>query len=103
MRNAPTTLIGMEMPELQAALGAGQPAYRAKQLFGALYHQKIDELSKASALPKAVREQLEASFPLGLPLVDNFFDSSDGTRRYLLKLHDSRTIETVLMPEEGRN
>ena len=29
--------------------------------------------------------------------------STDGTRRYLLKLEDGRTVETVLMPEPGRD
>jgi 23S rRNA (adenine2503-C2)-methyltransferase len=31
------------------------------------------------------------------------FHSGDGTRRYLLGLEDRRTVETVLMPEEGRD
>lgn len=31
------------------------------------------------------------------------FDSSDGTRRYLLTLQDNRTVEAVLMPEAARD
>ena len=31
------------------------------------------------------------------------YKSTDGTRRYLLELEDRRTVETVLMPEEGRD
>jgi 23S rRNA (adenine2503-C2)-methyltransferase len=33
----------------------------------------------------------------------NRFDSLDGTKRYLLGLADGKTVETVLMPEEGRD
>jgi 23S rRNA (adenine2503-C2)-methyltransferase len=40
---------------------------------------------------------------LGLPATERRFDSSDGTRRYLLRLEDNRTIEAVLMPEEARD
>jgi 23S rRNA (adenine2503-C2)-methyltransferase len=38
-----------------------------------------------------------------LPEAEQRFDSSDGTRRYLLRLEDNRTVETVLMPEERRD
>src|SRR6202030_3745267 len=40
---------------------------------------------------------------LGLPQVDRCYNSVDGTRRYLLRLEDGRTIETVLMPEGERD
>jgi 23S rRNA (adenine2503-C2)-methyltransferase len=40
---------------------------------------------------------------MGLPGLVTEFRSSDGTRRYLLGLEDQRTVETVLMPEEGRD
>ena len=40
---------------------------------------------------------------MGLPMLVTVFHSSDGTRRYLLGLEDRRTVETVLMPEEGRD
>src|SRR5207302_9994043 len=40
---------------------------------------------------------------IGLPDLERRFDSSDGTRRYLLRLEDNRTVESVLMPEEGRD
>ena len=36
-------------------------------------------------------------------MLDKRWDSSDGTRRYLLRLDDGRTVETVLMPEETRD
>jgi 23S rRNA (adenine2503-C2)-methyltransferase len=38
-----------------------------------------------------------------MPAADSRFDSVDGTRRYLLRLADNRTVEAVLMPEVGRD
>jgi 23S rRNA (adenine2503-C2)-methyltransferase len=35
--------------------------------------------------------------------VERVFDSADGTRRYLLKLADGKTVETVWMPEGERS
>jgi len=40
---------------------------------------------------------------LGLPRMAAQYSSVDGTQRYLLELEDRRTVETVLMPEEGRD
>ena len=93
----------MEVADLQEVLGPTEPAYRAKQLYGALYQQKINSLEQVSTLPKAMRERLTAEIPVGMPEVAQFFDSKDGTRRYLLRLGDGRTVEAVLMPEDTRD
>jgi 23S rRNA (adenine2503-C2)-methyltransferase len=90
----------MELPELQQMLGPAEPAFRARQLYTALYKQKINDVTQISNLPATLKKQLR---PLGLPAVENLFDSVDGTRRYLLRLEDGKTVETVLMPEEGRD
>jgi len=96
-------LLGMELPDLRNLLGPDQPAYRAKQLYDALYRQQVANLSEISVLPKSLQNQLVTSTFMGLPAVERRFDSVDGTRRYLLRLEDDRTVEAVLMPEEGRD
>jgi 23S rRNA (adenine2503-C2)-methyltransferase len=96
-------LIGMELPDLQHILGPAQPLYRAKQLFDALYRQEVANLADISDLPQTLRNQLVKTTVLGLPSTEARFDSVDGTRRYLLRLGDNRTVEAVLMPETGRD
>jgi 23S rRNA (adenine2503-C2)-methyltransferase len=96
-------LIGLEMPEIEQILGAGQPSFRARQIYQALYSRKINDVHAISNLPRDLRDRLAADFTLGLPTEQSHFDSRDGTRRYLLTLADGKTIETVLMPEEGRD
>ena len=96
-------LLGMEIPELQEALGPGQPAYRARQLYEAIYRGRAADLVQISTLPTRTREALAGRHALGLPEVARVFDSADGTRRYLLRLGDGRTVETVLMPEGERD
>ncbi len=96
-------LIGREIGELEEALGPEQPSFRARQLYDALYRQQVADISEISTLPQSIRDQLVRGFSTGLPRIEKRFDSVDGTRRYLLRLADSRTVESVLMPEDNRD
>jgi 23S rRNA (adenine2503-C2)-methyltransferase len=89
----------MELADLQAILGSSQPGFRARQIYDAVYRRKISDLSYVSNIPKALRGDLE----LGLPEVERRYESVDGTRRYLLRLTDGKTVETVWMPEGERS
>ena len=103
MRSLPKSLIGLELLEIQALLGPGEPRFRAQQLYDALYRQRITGLDQITNLPKPLRARLTEGLPLGLPEIERLYDSSDGTRRYLLRLGDGKTVETVWMPEETRS
>jgi 23S rRNA (adenine2503-C2)-methyltransferase len=93
----------MELADLEAALnslmGQDQPKFRARQVYEAVYRHRATDLRTVSNLPKPLRERL----PLGLPEIERVFDSIDGTRRYLLRLADGKTVETVWMPEGERS
>jgi 23S rRNA (adenine2503-C2)-methyltransferase len=93
----------MELTDIQQALGAREPAFRARQIYHAVYRQRITDLTAISNLPKALRSKLEGDLPLGLPEIERRYDSTDGTRRYLLRLADGKTVETVWMPEGDRS
>src|SRR5580704_7257375 len=99
----PQALVGMELSELRQVLPADEPAYRAAQVYRAIYRQKVENLIQISTLPARVRDELSLHAELGLPELDRRFESVDGTRRYLLRLSDGRTVETVLMPEVDRD
>ena len=89
------------MQELTSlALESGQPAYRGQQLFDAIYRQRIERLDQISTLPLEYRTRLaEEGWRVSLPGLARKFVSSDGTVRYLVKLVDGETVETVWMPE----
>ncbi|MCL4402095.1 MAG: 23S rRNA (adenine(2503)-C(2))-methyltransferase RlmN [Acidobacteria bacterium] len=92
------TLVGLELTEIREALGENLPAFRARQVYRAVYRQRVSSLERATSLPAALR-----AYPVGLPAIDRRYESSDRTRRYLLRLDDGRTVETVFMPEEERD
>src|SRR5690349_11223117 len=99
----PQALLGKELTEIRDLLGQDQPEYRARQIYDALYHQRVPELVQISALPAQLRQDLAEHHRVGLPEIATRYESVDGTRRYLLRLEDGRTVETVLMPEGERD
>jgi 23S rRNA (adenine2503-C2)-methyltransferase len=99
----PSPLLGLELSEIREALGPEEPAFRAKQVYDALYRQQVRDLMQITGLPAKMREKLGGEHEVGLPAVERMYESSDGTRRYLLRLDDGRTVETVLMPEGERD
>jgi 23S rRNA (adenine2503-C2)-methyltransferase len=94
-------IVGLELPDLQATLGPDHPAFRARQVYDAVYRQRIADLVQITSLPVSLRNELASKLDVGLLAASAEYQSTDGTRRYLLELEDRRTIETVLMPEEG--
>jgi 23S rRNA (adenine2503-C2)-methyltransferase len=96
-------LVGLELPDLQQILAKEHPPFRARQIYDAVYRQKVLELVEISTLPADLRAELGAAYKVGLPRQISRYESTDGTRRYLLGLDDGKSIETVLMPEETRD
>lgn len=94
-------LVGMDIADLRELL-PGEPAYRSQQVYEALYGRRVTSVDEIRVLPRNLRSKLRES-PLGLPEESGVFESSDGTRRYLLRLEDAKTVEAVFMPEEGRD
>jgi 23S rRNA (adenine2503-C2)-methyltransferase len=96
-------LLGMDLTEIRECLGPEAPPFRARQVYDGLYRQKAEDLVQISTLPSSTRKELSDHFRVGLPELERRYDSVDGTRRYLLKLADQKSVEAVLMPEEGRD
>lgn len=95
------TLLGLTQQELTAvAEDAGEPSYRGRQLFEAVYRHRIARSEQISTLPQSFRQKLtERELAIGFPSVDKKFTSEDGTVRYLVSFADGQSVETVWMPE----
>ena len=75
----------------------GQPAYRAKQIFGWLHRKGIFEPDRMSNLPPPVRERLREQ-GLKSPLsLERAHAGEDETSKLLFRLDDGQAIESVLM------
>jgi len=85
-------------------LSVGEPSWRGKQIAEAIYRQWVTELSEITTLSVALREKLVAAgWQIGRPIIEQVFQSVDGTERYLVKCSAAggsvQTVETVWMPE----
>ncbi len=91
-------LKSMTLLELSALLKEmGQPAFRAKQLYGWL-HRGVRSYEEMTNLPGALRAALAEKYPINAPTVVRRQESQkDGTIKYLWQLSDGNCVETVLM------
>ena len=98
---AAKALFGLSVEGLRALmLEFGQTRFRGTQLAQALYRERVETLDAVSTLPVDLRERLaEEGFTVGLPELAQTARSVDGTERYLVRLADGETVETVWMPE----
>jgi len=80
----------------------GHSAYHADQIWRYLYQEQALSLSEMSDLRPELLAKLQAHTILKRPSTQLDTSSSDGfTRKFLLRLADNQTIETVLMRFEG--
>ncbi len=80
----------------------GFSKFNAKQLFDWVYKKKIIDQDKWSNVSKKLKIFLIENYDFTLPEVVWNGLSKDGTRKFLLKLSDKQTIETVLIPAKDR-
>ncbi|QNI38554.1 23S rRNA (adenine(2503)-C(2))-methyltransferase RlmN [Edaphobacter sp. 4G125] len=94
-------LFGLFPEELKSVLeGFGQKVYRATQISEAVYRQRVTSFDEMTTLPAALREELvTAGYTVGMPEIVQAARSVDGTERYLMRLADGETVETVWMPD----
>ncbi|MBD3264473.1 MAG: 23S rRNA (adenine(2503)-C(2))-methyltransferase RlmN [Candidatus Omnitrophica bacterium] len=79
------------------------PAYRAQQVFDWIYRKGVSDFSFMSNISKREREKLSGIFEFINFEIMSKRKSADGTEKFLFKLRDDLSIETVVIPEKRRN
>lgn len=110
--NGPRTAIGLTRDQLVTALAEidvpeNQRRMRLRQVWSWIYNRGVPSFLEMTDVSKPLRQRLETTFSLSRPEVVTEQASSDGTRKWLLRLSpDERgqrhEIETVYIPEEDR-
>jgi 23S rRNA (adenine2503-C2)-methyltransferase len=72
-----------------------KPSFRAKQIFGWIYHNYVDSFDEMQNIPKALREELAQNYIINPLKIAKKEISTDGTIKYLFELQDGKTMETV--------
>lgn len=97
-------LLGKTEEELiEIARQLGEAPFRGKQLHQAIYRRRLLDFDGMTDLSRRLRERLAAQWRVTATEVARLFTSSDGTRRYLLRLGDGKEVETVFIPEQRRD
>ena len=80
----------------------GLPAYRASQVMQHLWTSPRESIEAMQELPRDLRDDLEKHFEIPRLITAARQLSSDGTEKFLFRLHDGEHIETVAIPEGSR-
>jgi len=102
-----TPIFGLDRPALMEALAElgvpeRQRRMRAQQITRGVLHRGVRDVAGLTDLPRTLREALAARFTLDRPVPVTAHRATDGTIKWLLRLADGRTIETVFIPGDGR-
>lgn len=96
-------LLGMPLPKLQEFfLQLGEKPFRAQQVMKWMHHAGVDSFEEMTNLGKALREKLAAVAEIRPPEVVSQQDSSDGTRKWAIRVEGGGLVETVLIPDGSR-
>ena len=72
-----------------------KPSFRAKQIYGWLYHHYADSYDAMKNIPKSLKEELAQKYLINPMKIIRKEESSDGTIKYLFELQDKKTVEAV--------
>ncbi len=100
-------LIGLTRDQLRDALiTAGTPSAQAKmrvgQIWTWLYHWGLRDFAGMTNLSKDLRILLAERFSIEIPQVVTRQISTDGTRKYLVRIAGGHEVEVVYIPETDR-
>ncbi|MES2597603.1 MAG: 23S rRNA (adenine(2503)-C(2))-methyltransferase RlmN [Verrucomicrobiota bacterium] len=93
------SLLGTKPEEVAEFVSSlGEPAFRAKQIVEWIFKKRATGIEAMSSLSKPLRQALAEKFVTRSMTLSSVAGSEDTTRKILLKLHDGRYVETVLIP-----
>ena len=84
------------------AVAHGEPGYRGDQVVRRLWHTPVSTFEEMTELPKTLRAALDQTFIIPRLEIASRQKSTDGTEKFLFRLHDGQHIETVSIPEGDR-
>src|SRR5271170_6715343 len=97
-------LLGLPRTELEAFVAdrLGAKPFRARQLMKWIYRRGAADFSAMTDLAQDFRSQLSEVARIAVPQIVTEQVSSDGTRKWMLRMDEVQGIETVYIPEPDR-
>lgn len=79
-----------------------EPKFRARQIMDWIYKKWVLDPNRMKNVPQRIRKELNHDFTCGSSSIEIPKQSTDGTRKFLIRLEDGETIESVIIPTESR-
>jgi 23S rRNA (adenine2503-C2)-methyltransferase len=96
-------LLGLSLRQMeQFFLDIGEKKFRAQQVLKWIHHAGVIDIEQMTNLGKVLREKLQGIAEVRPPEIVSQHDSSDGTRKWAIRVDGGGLVETVLIPEGGR-
>jgi 23S rRNA (adenine2503-C2)-methyltransferase len=97
------SLLALELPELKILLQErGYSAFVGEQIFQWVYKHLVFDPAQWTNVKQQLREEMASFLDLRVPAIIREQVSQDGTRKFLLQFSDQDTVESVLIPRNGR-
>lgn len=84
-------------------VGLGEKPFRATQLMKWIYQENVYDFDAMSNIGKSLRAYLTENCVIATPEIAVEQIASDGTIKWAMQTHCGNRIESVFIPEEGRN
>ena len=102
LRN-PVNLFDLDQAGMEGFFATlGEKPFRATQVLKCMHQQGVTDVAQMTNLSKELRARLTLAASFKLPEIAFEQASADGTRKWLVRLHDGNCIETVFIPEHDR-
>ena len=103
----PVNLIGLSRSALvetliEHGLAEKKAKMRSNQIWQWIYQKGVRSFDQMTNLSKDYRAELASQFVLAVPEVVTKKVSTDGTRKYLMRIAGGHEVETVYIPEVDR-
>jgi 23S rRNA (adenine2503-C2)-methyltransferase len=96
-------LMGLSRAQMeQYFLDIGEKKFRAQQVLKWIHHAGVTRIEDMTNLGKALREKLLEIAEVRPPEIVSQQDSSDGTRKWAIRVEGGGLVETVLIPAGNR-
>jgi 23S rRNA (adenine2503-C2)-methyltransferase len=99
---APRAVLEHEAELTAWLVDRGQPAMRVRQIRRQIIANRAESFAAMTDLPAALRDELARDWSVFATQIAADPVAADGARKLLLRLHDGRLIECVLIPEADR-
>ena len=99
-----TNLLGLSAEKLSDFFvnTLAEKPFRASQILKWIHQLGVDDFDQMTNLSKPLRQRLKQVAEIRAPEVVSQQDSTDGTRKWLIRVAGGSCIETVFIPEKDR-